>query len=71
MAEPDRELLAEAAEALWACSKAALVIKPLLDEPYPDHPQWTPWTRWMERPAHEAHDLRMKIRKHLREVAGG
>jgi len=68
-AAAERELLAEAADALWACAKAALTVKPTLDVPYPDRPEWTPWTRWMERPAREAHDLRMKIRKHLK--AGG
>ena len=39
-----------------------LAIKPLLDEPYPEHPEWTPWTRFIERPfdqaAHVADALR-------------
>lgn len=65
------ELLADAAEALWACSKAALTVKPTLDVPYPEAPAWTPYTRWVELPAREAHDLCMKIRKHLRSAPGG
>ena len=66
----DRELLAEAADALWQCAKAALTVKPTLDVPYSDAPDWTPYTRWVEPPARTAHDLAMKIRKHLREVCG-
>ena len=62
-----RELLTEAADALWESSKAALVVKPTLDTPYPDDPRWTPWTRWVEPKARRAHDVAMKIRKHLRE----
>ena len=61
-----RELLKRGADALWACAKAALTVKPTLDEPYPDDPRWTPYTRWVERPAHEAHDAAMAIRKHLK-----
>ena len=61
----DRELLRRAADALWNCAKAALTVKPALDTPYRDAPQWTPYTRWVERPAEEAHDLAMQIREHL------
>ena len=64
-----RELLRQAEQALWNCAKAALTVKPVLDEPYPDLPQYTPYTRWVERPAREAHDLAMAIRKHLKEAA--
>jgi len=60
------ELLRQAADALWKCAKAALTVKPTLDQPYPDAPEWTPYTRWVERPAREAHDLAMAIRKHLK-----
>lgn len=62
----DRELLGQAAEALWGCAKAALTVEHSLDKPYPDDPRWSPWTRWVERPAREAHDLAMAIRKHLK-----
>jgi hypothetical protein len=65
-AADDRELLRKAADALWNCAKSALTVKPSLDEPYPDYPEWTPYTRWVERPAREAHDLAMAIRRHLK-----
>lgn len=60
------ELLKRAADALWNSSKAALTVEPVLKVPYPDDPRWSPWTRWVERPAREAHDAAMAIRKHLR-----
>ena len=69
-APTDRELLQKAADALWKCAKAALTVKPTLDQPYRDDPRWTPYTRWVERPSREAHDLAMVIRKHLRETGG-
>jgi hypothetical protein len=31
--DADRELLIEAADALWECGKAALTVKPTLDTP--------------------------------------
>ena len=67
----DRELLEQAADALWKCAKSALTVKPSLDQPYPDAPEWTPYTRWVERPARQAHDLAMVIRKHLKEAGDG
>lgn len=67
--ESANELLKRAADALWESSKAALTVKPNLDKPYDDDPRWTPWARWAERPAHEAHDAAMAIRKHLRADA--
>jgi hypothetical protein len=60
------ELLRQAADALWACAKAALTVEPMLKEPYADDPRWSPWTRWVERPAREAHDLKVKINRHLK-----
>jgi len=75
MTEPgtdDRELLRQAADALWNCAKSALTVKPVLDTPYePPYEEWTPYTRWVERPAREAHDLAMAIRKHLKTSARG
>jgi hypothetical protein len=68
--DADRELLTQAAEALWNCAKSALTVKPTLDVPYPDAPEWTPYTRWVERPAQEAHDLCMRIRKRLKDGDG-
>lgn len=67
--DANTELLRQAADALWRCAKAALTVKTSLNKPYPDEPQSTPWMRWVERPAREAHDLAMTIRKHLK--AGG
>ena len=64
----DRELLQQAADALWNCAKSALTVKPSLDQPYRDAPEWTPYTRWVERPARNAHDLAMVIRKHLKSA---
>ncbi len=68
MDDTDRKLLEQAAEALMDCAKSALIIKPSLDEPYPDYPEWTPWTRWVERPAQRAHDLYIEIRKRLKDA---
>lgn len=65
----DEELLRRAADALWKCAKAALTVEHSLDKPYEDDPRWSPWTRWVERPAREAHDLAMVIRKRLRAAA--
>jgi hypothetical protein len=62
----DVELLKRAADALWKSAKAALVVEHSLDKPYEDDPRWSPWTRWVERPAREAHDLAMVIRKRLK-----
>lgn len=64
----DADLLKRAADALWACAKAALTVEHSLDKPYEDDPRWTPWARWVERPSREAHDLAMAIRKRLREA---
>ena len=65
----DRELLQQAADALWDCTKAALTVKPTLDTPY-DAPyqDLTPYTRWVERPARRAHNLAIAIRKRLKEA---
>ncbi len=68
MDDADRRLLEQAADALLECAKSALTIKPSLDEPYPDAPEWTPWTRWVERPAQRAHDLYIEIRKRLKDA---
>ena len=61
----DRELLEQAAEVLRRVSLAALTVKPRLDQPYPEAPQWTPWTRWMEADVQRAHGLSVEIRRHL------
>ncbi|MFJ4990036.1 hypothetical protein ACIP9H_40350 [Streptomyces sp. NPDC088732] len=60
-----RAQLAEAAEALCAVGKAAIVVQPTLDKPYPHAPQWTPWTRWMQRPARQAYNLGTLLRRQL------
>lgn len=61
----DREMLEQAAEVLRRISLAALTVKPRLDQPYPEAPQWTPWTRWMEADVRWAHELSVEIRHHL------
>lgn len=43
-AETKRDLL----DARRHLAAGLLAIKPKLDEPYPDHPEWTPWTRFVE-----------------------
>ena len=70
MTTRERELLDQAQKALWNCAKAALTVKPALDQPYPEQPESTPYTRWIERPSREAHDLAMTIRRHLRDSTG-
>jgi len=67
MTETDagRSLLERAAEALTACATSSLTVKPELDQPYPDHPGWTPYARWVERPADRATELAAEIRRHL------
>lgn len=64
----DRDLLRQAADALAKCATAALTVKPELDTPYADRPEWTPYTRWVERPASEAVELVALIRKHLQSA---
>ena len=51
----------EAAEALRAVGKAALVVKPTLDKPYDDDPSQTPWSRFMEAPARAAYNLGVRL----------
>ena len=43
-----RAALQEAHEAIKELCMALIVVKPLLDKPYADHPNWTPWTRFVE-----------------------
>lgn len=57
--------LAEAADALCAVGKAAIVVQPTLDVPYPDAPEWTPWTRFMRKPARTAYNLGILLRRQL------
>lgn len=63
----DRELLEQAAEVLWECSKTLLVVSPMLDVPYPDAPETTTWVQRGEPAARRAHDLRQAIKRHLKE----
>lgn len=63
----ERDFLREAEEALRAIGKAAIVVKPTLDRPYSDAPDWTPWTRFMERPAKRAYNLGQQIRRYLKD----
>lgn len=59
-------LLDEAQAALTGIALTALTIRPTLDTPYADAPNWTPWTRWLGPSASRAHDKAMEIRKVLR-----
>ena len=61
----ERDLLKRAADALMACAAASLTVKPELDAHRLDRSGWTLYSRWMERPADEATELAMQIRKHL------
>jgi hypothetical protein len=61
-----RTLLRRAEEALRAVGKAALTVRPTLDQPYPDAPEWTPWTRFLEGPARAAFSLGFEIDRRLR-----
>lgn len=68
MARPtDQELLRQAAAALLNVSRAAVCVKPHLDQPYLDAPNLTPWTEIMDRPAMAALKLGQRIRKHLEQ----
>jgi hypothetical protein len=60
-------LLDEAQAALTGIALTALTIRPTLDTPYADAPDWTPWTRWLGPAARRAHDKAMEIRKILRD----
>jgi hypothetical protein len=62
-----RTLLADAERALTASFKSALTVKTSLTTPYPDSPQQTPWSQFAERPARNAHNTAMRIRKFLRD----
>lgn len=60
-----RAELVQAAEALRAVGKAALVVKPTLEKPYEDEPGLSPWTRFMEEPSRTAYNLGIALtRKH-------
>lgn len=61
---PDQQLR-EAADALYAIGKACITVKPTLDQPYSDAPQWTPWTRWVAKPARTAYNLSVLLRRQL------
>lgn len=61
-----REQLREAADALVAVGKAAIVVKPRLEEPYSDAPSTSPWTKFMEAPARRAYNLGSQLRAQSR-----
>ncbi len=60
--------LCEAADVLRAVGKAAIVVKPTLDQPYPDAPHTTPWWRHMHEPARNAYDLGVHLHRKLKEA---
>lgn len=60
--------LAQAAEALCAVGKAALVVKTTLDKPYrQEEPGLSPWTKFMERPARDAYNLGCELRAFVKK----
>lgn len=59
-------LLQDAADALWALSKAVLAVEPCLTTPYPDAPEHTPWSRFIHPAARRAYDLKVRIQRHLK-----
>jgi hypothetical protein len=67
MTDSERELLTQAEALLTDLWKRLLAVKPWLDKPYPDAPDTTPWARTVESRARRAHDLSLKIRRHLRD----
>jgi hypothetical protein len=62
------DLLREAAAALWALSKAVIVVRPSLTKPYTDAPDHTPWSRFVQPAASRAYNLKVRIGRHLRTV---
>lgn len=65
-----RELRADllaAADALRVIGKAALVVKPTLEQPYRDEPRTNPWKRFMEVPTRNAYNLGVQLHRKLKE----
>lgn len=48
MPEVPQDVLDQVDRALTRTVTTALTISPLLDDPYPDDPRWTPYTRWVK-----------------------
>ena len=55
-------LLAAASEALRENITTWITLQPMLNEPYPDDPRWTPWTRFGKRAADIAVEAKAAIR---------
>lgn len=55
-------LLADALDALRENITTWITLHPLLNEPYPDDPRWTPWTRFGKRAADRAVEAQTAIR---------
>lgn len=43
-----RAQLSSARTARRRVSSALIAVSPLLEQPYPDDPRWTPWTRFVQ-----------------------
>ena len=73
MSQPDEQsfddglvtALRQADEALRRNIVTWIALAPLLDEPYPDDPRWTPYTRFAKRAMRQAGDARKAIREAL------
>lgn len=48
--------LAAARTARRRVSSALIAVAPLLEQPYPDDPRWTPWTRFVQPALRELRD---------------
>ena len=64
-------VLSAAGEALNRVSKATLVVKGSLTEPYPDAPSTSPWAKFVEAPTRRAYNIGHAIRRVVREANRG
>lgn len=60
-----REALDVANKALHQNITTWITLSPVLEEPYPDDPRWTPWTRFGKRAADAAVNAQSEIKRAL------
>jgi hypothetical protein len=65
------EALVEAGEALRNHATHWITISPLLEEPYPDDPRWSPWTRFGKRACDRGQAARKQVREALTALREG
>lgn len=58
--------LRETHEALKEVLTVLIVVKGLLDKPYPERPGWSPWTRFVEQAFHQGAAAEEVARRTLR-----